>query len=120
MTGNLANDVLETERRAVEQLERPCNSLQEICRVPLGRFILRPSDATNFRHRREAIVHNRRIAVRFPGIAPGPVDANPSLATRVLARHVVLIVGPWRLNGGHAYLTYFSRHRGGSRGIEAP
>ena len=86
---------------------RRCDPLQEIRRVPLRRFVLRPGDATNLRHRREAIVHNRRIAVGFPRIAPGPVDANPSLATRVFARHVALIVGPWRLDGTHACISPF-------------
>src|SRR5262245_63521540 len=86
----------------MEQFERPGDSLQEIRLIPLWRLILGPGDAANLGHRREAIVHNRRIAVGLPRITPGPVDANPSLARGVFARHVVLIVSPRRLDRAHA------------------
>src|SRR5690348_6130225 len=82
VVGDLADNVLKAECRAVEQFKRPCDALKEIYLIPFRRFVVRPGDSTNLSHRREPIVHNRGIAVGFPRVAPGPIDADPSLARR--------------------------------------
>ena len=79
--------------RAVEQLQRAGDALEELRRAPLRRLVVRPGDAADFGHGREAVVHARQVALRFPRIAPRPVDADPPFARRVLAGDVVLVVG---------------------------
>ena len=93
MSGGLADDLLESERGAMEQLQRSGNALQEIHLVPLGALEARPRDPADLGHGRKAIVQFGQVPVGFPGIAPRPVDAETSFARRVRARHVVLVVG---------------------------
>ena len=78
----------------MKQLERARDALKELRRAPFRRLVGRPGDAADFGHRREPIVHRRRVALRLPGVAPRPVDAHAPFAWRVFARNVVLIVGP--------------------------
>ena len=92
LAGNLAHDLLKIEGRAVEQLERAGDALQEIHLIPLRSLEARPGDPADFGHRRKAIIQLGQIAVGFPGITPRPVDAEPTFVRRVRSRHVVLVV----------------------------
>src|SRR3954464_9176403 len=76
----------------MEELERPRNPLQEHFLRVLGRFPMRPADSPDFRHRREAVVHFRDIAVCFPGIAPRPIDTEAALPRRVFAELMLLVI----------------------------
>src|SRR6188474_641573 len=93
LTGRLPGDLLEAQRRAMEQLECAGDSLQEARAAPLPTFVCRPGDSSYLGHRREPVVHLREVALRLPGVAPGPVDADAALAARVLARNMSLVVG---------------------------
>ena len=90
--GRLADDLLEGKRGPVEQLQGPADALQEVHLVPLGGFESRPRDPANLGHRGKPIVQLGEIAVRFPRIAPGPVNAHAAFAGRVLTGDVVLVV----------------------------
>ena len=92
MAGDLGNDLLKGERGAVEQLQRACNSLQEVHPVPLRRLIIGPGNPADLGHGRKAIIHFGQIPIGFPWVAPGPVDAEAALTSGVRARHVVLVV----------------------------
>ena len=61
----------------MEQLQCSCDSLKEILASHSGVSYL-ASHPANFGHRRKSVVHFREVAVGFPRIAPGPVDAEPS------------------------------------------
>ena len=87
----------------MEQLQGSADALQEIHLVPLGAFESRPGDPANFGHRGKPIVQLGEIAVRFPRIAPGPVDAHAAFAGRVLTGDVVLVVGAGGLRCGHSF-----------------
>src|SRR3954453_17608570 len=92
----------------MEQFQCPGDPLQEIHSVPLGRFESWPRDAANFRHGREPVIHFREFTVRFPRVAPGPINAEPPLARRVLSRDVVLVVSSRGLNdGAHDHFSIF-------------
>jgi hypothetical protein len=89
-----AGDLLETEGRAVKQLERSRDALKELRGAPFWRLVGRPEDVPNLGHGGEAILHRSRVALRLPGIAPRPVDADAPPARRIFARNVILIVRP--------------------------
>jgi hypothetical protein len=78
----------------VKQLKRSRDALKKLRGAPFRRLVGRPEDVPNLGHGGEAVLHRRGIALGFPGIAPGPVDAYAPLARRVFARNVILIVGP--------------------------
>ena len=59
----LAGDLLETEGRAVKQLERSRDALKELRCAPFRRLVGRPGDAANLGHGRKPIVHLRKIAL---------------------------------------------------------
>ncbi len=104
LVGGFAYELLKAQRGAVKQLQRAGNALQEGLLVPFPGFILGPGHPPNLGEGGEAVVHDGRVAVRFPGIAPGPVDAHPTLAGLVLARHMILVVGPRRFARTHMVL----------------
>ena len=78
MIGRLTHDLLESEGGAVEQLQGAGDPLEEVHLVPLGPLEARPGDPANLGHGRETIVQLGRVPVRFPRIAPRPVDAETS------------------------------------------
>src|ERR1700733_7321441 len=94
MARRFTGDLLETERRAMKQLERSRDALKELRGAPFLRLIGWPSDTANFSHRRKPIVHLRKVALGFPRVAPRPVDAHAPFARRIFARKVILIVCP--------------------------
>ena len=109
MPGDLAGRLLEVEGRAMEQLERARDALEEVASRPT-RSPRRPATRT----RRTSVIVEKRLSspagvpVGFPRVAPGPVDAHPAFAARVLAGDVVLVVGPpRRLVGYHVRLLRF-------------
>src|SRR5580765_2640566 len=85
----------------MEQLQSSTDTLQEIHLVPLRRFERRPRNSANFGHRGKPIVQLGKIAVRFPRIAPGPVDGHPTLAGRMFSGDMVLVVRSGILRCGH-------------------
>ena len=93
MAGDFTGDFLEAQRRAMEKLQRTGDALQELRRAPLRRLVARPQNVADLGHRREAVFHRGGIALRFPRITPGPVDAQAALAACIFARDVVLVVG---------------------------
>ena len=101
MAGHLARRLLKAQRRAMEQLQRAGDSLQEVGAAPLRALVGRPRDPSDLGHRRESIVHLRDVATRLPRIAPSPINADPPLAGRVLASDVILVVSASRLNVSH-------------------
>ena len=92
MSRQLSNQLLETQQRQMEQFERAGDALQKHLRGVLGRLVRRPGHAAHFGDRGEAIVHLGDVAVRFPRVAPGPVDAEPPLPWRVRTRNLDLVV----------------------------
>ncbi len=83
MPGRLAHELLERQRRAVEQLEGAGDALQEVRPIVLGRLVAGPGHPADLGHGREAIVHLGGVAVGLPRIAPRPVDAEPAPAPGV-------------------------------------
>ena len=79
----------------MEQLERAGDPLQEHLRGVLRGLIRGPGDPAHFGDRREAIVHLGDVAIRFPRVAPRPVDAEAAFARRVRPRNFDLVVGAW-------------------------
>ena len=93
MPGQLANQLLETKQRQMEQFERAGDALQEhLCGV-LRSLIRGPGHATHFGDCGEAIVHLGHVAIRFPRVAPRPVDAETASSRRVRTRNFDLVVG---------------------------
>src|SRR5436190_5299787 len=92
MSANLSHTLLEIEGRYVEQLQRPGDSLKKFRCSPLRPLVIWPGYPTDFCHRREAVVQFRGITLRFPGIAPRPVNAHPPFAWCVFSRQMDLIV----------------------------
>ena len=78
----------------MKQLKRSRDALKELRGAPFRRLVGRPEDVPNLGHGGEAILHRRWVTLRLPRIAPRPVDADTSLARRVFARNVILIVRP--------------------------
>src|SRR5712671_3724233 len=95
MSGQLSDQLLKTEQRQVEQFERAGDALQERLRGVLRGLILGPGHPTHFGDGGEAIVHLRDVAVRLPRVAPGPIDAEAPLPSRVSARNFDLVVRAW-------------------------
>ena len=93
MSRQLANQLLETKQRQMEQFERAGDALQEHLRGVLGRLIRGPGHAAHFGDGREAIVHLGDVAIRFPRVAPRPVDAETAASRRVRTRNFDLVVG---------------------------
>src|SRR6185295_11589379 len=83
-------------------LQRSADPLQEIHLVPLGAFECRPRDPANFGHRGKSIVQLGEIAVRFPRIAPGPVDAYAAFTGRVSTGGVILVIRAGGFRCGHS------------------
>src|SRR5215471_13615970 len=92
MTGLLADEVLEAERRAMEELERPGDPLKELRRAELRLLVGGPNHVPDFGDRREPILHLGGVTAGFPGVAPAPVDADPALSRRARPRNVILVV----------------------------
>ncbi len=68
-----------------------------LCHTPLRRLVVGPQHGAYFSHRGEAIFHRCGVALRFPRVTPRPVDAQATLARRVSAGDVVLVIGTrWR------------------------
>src|SRR6185436_371740 len=82
--------------RAMKEFQCSRNPLKEVSRVPLLRLIGWPCYAPHLGHGREPIIHLRRITVRFPRVAPAPVDAYAPLTGGLPAGDVLLIVGSGR------------------------
>src|SRR5262249_118590 len=81
------------QRRAMKQFECARDALEKLSCTPFRLFIIRPNHSAHLGHSRKAILHFHEIALRFPWVAPTPIDAQAPLAWRVLARDVVLLVG---------------------------
>ena len=78
------DELLESKRGSVEQLQCARRSPGGNASRPNPvRLVARPCHPADFGHGREAIVHFREVAIGFPWVAPGPVDAESSLARRV-------------------------------------
>ena len=92
MSGLLADQLLETEQRQVEQLERAADALQEHARRILGRLIGGPGHPAHFGDGGEAVVHLGDVAIGFPRVAPRPVDAETAASRRVRTRNFDLVV----------------------------
>src|SRR5215468_1148087 len=88
----------------MEQLERAGNALEEALFRPFGAFVRRPRDTTDFRPRRKTIVQIIFVPVDFPGIAPGPVNADATFTGRVLAWDVRLVVRAGQCARWHIHL----------------
>ena len=86
VTGHLAGQVLERQRGAMEQLQRPGDALQEVGRLELGRLVAGPEHVAHLGHGGEAVLHCGRIPLGFPGIAPRPVDAHAAPAVTWVGR----------------------------------
>src|SRR3977135_2985458 len=86
----------------MKQFERAGDPLKKQLRGVLGRIVVRPGASTQLGDRGESIVHLRDVAVRFPLVAPGPVDAEAPLAWRVRTRNFDLVVCAWRGLRSHA------------------
>ena len=93
VAGGFAGNLLKAQRRAMEEFQRAGDPLKELRRTPLRRLVGRPQHGADLGHRREAVLHCRRIALGFPRVAPRPVDAQSSFARRIFTRDVVLVVG---------------------------
>ncbi len=93
LAGGFAGELLKGEGGAVKEFEGSGDALEELGGDPLGRFVGGPGDAPDLGHGGKAIVHFGGVAVGFPGIAPGPIDAQASFAADVFARDVVLVIG---------------------------
>ena len=96
VAGGFTRELLEAQGGAVKQLQRTRNSLEKLSRAVFWRFVRRPQRVAHFGNRGEPVFHRRRIALRLPRIAPGPVDADTPLPRRVLPGDMVLIVGASR------------------------
>ena len=93
MSRLLADQLLETKQRQMEQFERAGDALQEHLRGVLRGLIRGPGHATHFGDGGEAIVHLGDVAIRFPRVAPRPVDAETASSRRVRTRNFDLVVG---------------------------
>src|SRR5262249_59480272 len=91
VTGRLADEVLEAERRAVEELERPGDPLKELRRAELRRLVGGPNHVADLGDRREPVLHLGGGTAGFPGVAPAPVDAYPALSRRAPPPDLVLV-----------------------------
>ena len=100
VTSHLAGQILERQRGAMEQLQRPGDALQEVRRLELGRLVAGPQHVAYLGHGGEAVLHCGRIPLGLPGIAPRPVDAHAAPAV-VRARDVILVVRAGRSRCGH-------------------
>src|SRR4029450_12783897 len=88
----LASQLLEAEQREMKQLEGPGDALKkQLCGVLSG-FVRRPGHAAHFGDGREAVVHFRDVAIRFPGVAPRPIDAEPAFPRGVRTWNLDLVV----------------------------
>src|SRR5258705_9349381 len=95
MCSLLKHHLRKAQRRQERQFERAGDHLKKRLRGVLRRLVVRPGDSTHLADRGESIVHLRDVAVRFPRVAPGPVDAEAPLAWRVRTRNFDLVVGAW-------------------------
>ena len=86
------DQLLETKQRQMEEFERAGDALQEHPGRVLECLVGGPGHAADFRDRGEPIVHLGDVAIRFPRVAPGPVNAEPPLAWRVRTRNLDLVV----------------------------
>src|SRR5262249_30925175 len=93
IAGDLADNLLKAQRRAMEKLQRAGYPLLEPVGAPFRRLVYRPGDGSHLSHRGEAVVHCRRITAGLPRIAPGPIDGDSAFAADVLARDMILIIG---------------------------
>ena len=96
ITGRLAGDALEIKRGAVEQLQTYRRSPARNASGPIESPRTWAKRRADLGHRREPVVHFRRVTVRFPRVAPGPVNAKASFARRVFSRDVILVVSARR------------------------
>src|SRR5436190_18683979 len=90
---DFAGDLLKTQCRTMEKLQRSVDALKKHVGLIFWRFISRPKNVSHLGHRRKPIFHRRRRALRFPRVAPRPVDAYSPLARRIFAGNMGLIVG---------------------------
>ncbi len=104
MSSNLLDHLLEPDEGEVEELQRPGDALEKHLPGELRRLVGGPGHPADLRHRGEAIVHLRDVAVGLPRVAPAPVDAHAPLARGVLPRHVHLVVRPRTRGLGHESL----------------
>src|SRR5437764_12180232 len=88
----------------MEQFQSAGDSLQEMHFVPFGALVCRPRNSADFCHRRESIIQLRDITVCFPGVAPGPVNGDPSSAGSVLSREVSLVISTRPNLATHGFL----------------
>ena len=109
VAGGFAGQFLESQRRAVEQFQGAGDALQEVRLVVFRCLVARPQGVADFGHGGEAVVHRGGIALGFPRVAPGPVDADAPLARGVLARDVALVVGACRGQCAHGGCLLTSR-----------
>src|SRR6478735_2983574 len=100
MAGHFLCRALKVQRGAMEQFQRAGDTLQEALIGELRFLESRPGYAPDLGHRREAVVQHGQVALRFPWIAPGPVDAQASAAGRAFSQAVALVVGPGGLCSG--------------------
>src|SRR5580704_2780101 len=108
MAGRFAGYLLETERRAVKELERSRDALKELRGAPFGRLVGRPEDVPNLGHGGEAVLHRSRVALRLPRVAPRPVDAHAPFARGIFAWNVILIIRASGHRHVHHSLPFFS------------
>src|SRR4029079_17742742 len=97
----LTGDLLEAEGGAVKKLQSTGNPLKELRGAPLRRLVGRPQYGADLGHRGEAVLQCRGVALRFPRVAPCPVDAQAASACHVFARDVILVVGARRCQRTH-------------------
>ena len=91
-----ADSVLEIDEREMEQLQRSIYALQKV-RFGVGvGFVRRPRDSADFGDRRKPVFEPANVAVGFPRITPGPIDAEAATSSCVLSRHVELVIGSSR------------------------
>ena len=88
----LLGQLLERQGGAVEEFQGARDALQEVRRVILRRLVGGPQDIAHLGHGGEAVLHRGRITLRFPGVAPRPVDADAP-PSGVFTRGVALVIG---------------------------
>src|SRR6202035_2264710 len=114
VAGGFASQVLESQRRSVEKFQRAGDPLEEVRLVVFRCLVARPQGVADFGHGGEAVVHRGGVALSFPRVAPGPVDADAPPTWGVFARDMGLVVGACsgqRAHGRASYLSSAARYR---------